>query len=598
MKSIRWKLVFIYLTLVFIVMLITGTFIIMRIKNQEIKKTEDELKNCAVYIEEQILNEYSDESEFQNGFVDLFIKSAAMRNIQGNILNSNGETIASTVSTEQNYFQEYKNSIAISALSGTESFSSSEKDFDSNSQVKEFMCYGYPVFDENDNVKYVIYVQMDSQSINDNLSQTIGTIVIAVFLALALTAILGLLFANTITSPISLLTKKANLLAKGHLEQHIIVKSNDEIGQLTRSFNYMARELRKTVSDMENENHKLEILLHNMTDGVLAFDEMGNLIHANKVSCDLLEVDERRITFNWFLSKLNLKTDDIKPGKLKEVTIASGDKYLSASLIPYTSKNKNIEGIVAVIQDITKHRRLDDLRKEFVANVSHEIRTPITNIKSYTETLLEGAVDERETAIDFLNEINSAADRMKFLTDDLLELSRLDGKKISFNFHKAQLYDLVSSAVKQNIISASKKNQKIILREPKIHNMTVYADEDRINQVINNIISNSMKYSPENTKIIVELGEEDNCYFVKISDSGIGIPKEDLERIFERFYRVDKARSRAMGGNGLGLSIAMEMMEGNGGTIKAYNNIGKGTTMRLIFPKYKDFYKKINVNEK
>lgn len=596
MKSIRWKLVFIYLTLVFIVMLITGTFIIMRIESQETNKAEDELRNCAVYIEEQILNEYPKEEEFQKGFVDLFIKSATMRNIQGNVLNSEGETIASTVSTDQNYFQEYKNSVVISALAGKESFVSSKKDVDSNSQVKEFMSYGYPVFDDEGEVKYVIYVQMDSQSINDSLAQTINTIVIAVFLALALTAILGLLFANTITSPISLLTKKANLLAKGHLEQHIIVKSNDEIGQLTRSFNYMARELRKTVSDMENENNKLEILLHNMTDGVLAFDEMGNLIHANKVSCDLLEVDERRITFDWFLNRMNITRSDLQPNVIKEVTIVLNDKYLSTSLIPYTGKNKRVEGIVAVIQDITKHRKLDDLRKEFVANVSHEIRTPITNIKSYTETLIEGAIDDREIAMDFLNEINSAADRMKFLTDDLLELSRVDGNKIKYKFNKAKLYDLVSSAVKQNTISAEKKNQEIILREPKIHNMSVYVDEGRINQVINNIISNAMKYSPEKTKIIVELGEEDNEYFVKITDSGIGIPKEDLERIFERFYRVDKARSRAMGGNGLGLSIAMEMMEGHGGTIKAASTVGKGTVMRLIFPKYKEFYDKINVS--
>lgn len=586
-----------YLTLVFIVMIMTGTFIIMRIESQEMKKAEDELRSCAVYIEEQIINEYSDGDEFQKGFVDLFFKSASMRSIQGNILNSDGETIASTVSTDENYFQEYKNSAVISALSGKECFSSSQKAVDSNSQVKEFMSYGYPVKDENGSVIYVIYVQMDSQSINDSMSQTIHTIVTAVFLALALTAILGLLFANTITIPISLLTKKANLLAKGHLEQHIIVKSNDEIGQLTRSFNYMARELRKTVSDMENENNKLEILLHNMTDGVLAFDEMGNLIHANKVSCDMLEVDEKRITFDWFLNKMQITREDLKPDKIKEITISSGDKYLGASLIPYTGKNRMVEGIVAVIQDITKHRRLDDLRKEFVANVSHEIRTPITNIKSYTETLLEGAVDDRETAVDFLNEINMAADRMKFLTDDLLELSRLDGNKIKYNFKKAQLYDIVSSAVKQNVISAGKKNQEIILRKPKTVNMSVYIDEGRINQVINNIISNAMKYSPENTRIIVELWEDGDKFIVKIADSGIGIPKEDLERIFERFYRVDKARSRAMGGNGLGLSIAMEMMQGHGGTIKASNNIGGGTVMKLIFPKYKDFYNKIKENE-
>lgn len=249
-----------------------------------------------------------------------------------------------------------------------------------------------------------------------------------------------------------------------------------------------------------------------------------------------------------------------------------------------------------VLKDITRQKKLDDMRKEFVANVSHEIRTPITTIKSYTETLLDGAIDEKELAIDFLNTINEASDRMKFLTDDLLELSRLDGGKISFNFKVTNLYDIVVGCVKQNIIIANNKNQQIILSEPINKNMYVLIDTDRINQVLNNVISNAIKYSYDGKDINIFIEENEENFIVNIKDNGIGIPKEDIGRIFERFYRVDKARSRAMGGNGLGLSIAKEIMLEHNGDIKAYSKVGDGTTMQIIFKKYRDLENPLKFN--
>ncbi len=589
MKSVRFKLIFIYFILVFIVMIISGTFIIFSIQKQETSKIEEELKSFSKAIKEQIIDQYEDPNDFQSGFTDLFMKRVFTQNIQGAIIDKDGKTIAGTNFSETEGPYQYKNSIVILALAGKENFENSKKSLDENSVVKEWLSYGYPIIDNNNNVEYVIYVQMDSSNIKDTLKQTTNTIGIAVIIALVLAITLGSMFSNTITSPISLLTKKANLLAKGHLEQHIIVKGEDEIGQLTRSFNHMARELRKTVSEMENENNKLEIVLHNMTDGVVAFDELGSLIHANKEFYELMGIDEEeqyKINLDYFLYKINLPKNQIRLNKNTEILIDENGKYIQVVLIPYTDKNNFIEGIMIVLKDITKQKKLDDMRKEFVANVSHEIRTPITTIKSYTETLLEGALEEKEIAIDFLNTINEAADRMKFLTDDLLELSRLDGGKINFNFKISNLYDIVIGCVKQNIIIANKKNQQIILDEPINKNMMIMADIDRINQVLNNIISNAIKYSYENTSIQIFIEETQENFIVNIKDNGIGIPKEDIGRIFERFYRVDKARSRAMGGNGLGLSIAKEIMSEHNGDIKVYSKVGEGTTMQVIFKKY------------
>ena len=590
MKSVRFKLIFIYFILVFIVMIISGTFIIFTIKKQEINKAQEELKSFSKAIKEQIIDQYEDPRDFQSGFTDLFIKRVFTQNIQGAIIDSDGKTIAGTNFFETKGPYQYKNSVVIAALNGKEVFEKSKKSLDQNEVTKEWLSYAYPVLKDDNKVEYVIYVQIDSSGIKETLKQTTNTIGIASIIALILAIALGSLFSNTITSPISLLTRKANLLAKGHLEQHIIVRGEDEIGQLTRSFNHMARELRKTVSEMENENNKLEIVLHNMTDGVVAFDELGSLIHANKEFYDLMGIDEDdlyKINLDYFLNRINLAKNKIKLNTNTEILIEERDKYIQVVLIPYTDKNNFIEGIMIVLKDITRQKKLDNMRKEFVANVSHEIRTPITTIKSYTETLLEGAIEEKDLAIDFLNTINEAADRMKFLTDDLLQLSKLDGGKINFNFKLYNLYDIIVGCVKQNIIIANNKNQKILLDESKNKNMMVMIDTDRINQVLNNILSNAIKYSNENTNIKIYIEETNSSFKVNIQDNGMGIPKEDIGRIFERFYRVDKARSRAMGGNGLGLSIAKEIMQEHNGDIKAYSKVGEGTTMQVIFKKYK-----------
>lgn len=590
MKSIRFKLMFIYFILVFIVMIISGTYIIISIQKQEMQKIEYELKSFARAVNEQIIEQYEDEKDFQNGFIELFVKRIFIQNVQGSIINYDGKTIASTDYSGTNYSSDHKNSVVISALAGNEVFAKIKRsNGEYSNEYKEVLGYGLPIFDENNKLSYIIYAQTDTVTLNETLMQTINIIGIAIIIALILAMSLGNLFSRTITEPIALLTKKADLLAEGHLEQYITVRGEDEIGRLTRKFNHMARELRKTVLKLENENNKLEIVLHNMTDGLVAFDDIGNLVHANREFYELMSIDEEdeyKVNLEYFLYKINLPKNKIKINKNTEITIKEKGRYIQTVLIPYVGKNNFIEGIMIVLKDITKQKKLDDMRKEFVANVSHEIRTPITTIKSYTETLIEGAIYEKELAIDFLNTINEATDRMTLLTDDLLELSRLDNGKISFNFKLYNLYDIVSGCVKQNVIIANKKNQQIILLEPINTDMEVIVDIGRINQVLNNIISNSMKYTGENADIQIYITEQQKTFIVGVKDNGIGIPKEDIGRIFERFYRVDKARSRAMGGNGLGLAIAKEIMVEHGGTIKAYSEQNQGTTMEIIFKKY------------
>lgn len=572
-----------YLSLVFIVMLVSGTFIIMSIAGQENERAREELEQYAAYIEEQVIDQYDSPQQFAEGIVNLVITNSAQKNFRGHILDKDGVTVASSLTTDEEGYLSFNNSAVISALAGEDKFVSGKREADRNGQVKEWVSYAHSVKDAEGNVEYVVYVQMDGESIMQSRKQVTSTIMIAVALALVMGAAVGMLFANTITDPIIVLTKKANLLAKGKLEQHATVKSNDEIGQLTRSFNTMARELRKNVTEVENQRDKLEVVLHNMTDGVLAFDENGILIHANKVCYDMIEMDDILVSLDWFLEKLSLDRSCIRPGG-KEVVVCQDGKYISVTLVPSSTGNE-LNGVIVVLHDITRHRQLDDMRKEFVANVSHEIGTPLTTIKGYAELLLDGAIDDKAVAMDFLKEIDVAADRMKLLRDDLLDLSRFDTKVNKFDFKKVDLMELLDGCVRQNVVVASQKNQTIKFRRPK-EPMYIMADAARVNQAITNIISNSVKYSPENATIKIFARSDEKYYSVSIADNGIGMPKEALDRIFERFYRVDKARSRQMGGNGLGLAIVKEIMDAHHGTIKVQSTEGKGTTMILSFPKY------------
>lgn len=577
-----------YLSLVFIVMILTGTFIIVSTESREQRKASEELRQCAVYIEEQVIEQY-DSRYFQDSLINLSIVSSTLRNMSAHILNSQGETIASSTVNDEADFQHYTNSAIISALNGKESFLAKSKITDSLGQEKTVMSYSYPCKDSSNKVLYIVYVQMDSEAIEESINQTTRTILVAVIIALVITTILGLLFANTITTPIAALTKKANLMAKGRLDQKVTVKGNDEIGQLTKSFNIMAKELRKTIVESEEQRNKLEIVLHNMTDGILAFDDKGQLIHINRSSYDMLEIDDVKISLKWLLDMFNIDISDVEKNSVKELVVnGKDDKYISVAIIPYTLKKKKKQekpgGIIVVLHDITKHRQLDNMRQEFVANVSHEIGTPLTTIKGYAELLLDGAIDDKSVAMDFLKEINVAADRMKILRDDLLDLSRFDTKVNKLNKEDVNLVSLVSGCCRQNLIVADNKNQNIVFNPPE-KPMFIYADPGRINQVITNIMSNAMKYSDNGSTINIKLKETEKYYHLEIQDNGIGMPKEALDRIFDRFYRVDKARSRAMGGNGLGLAIVKEIMDAHDGSIKVYSELGKGTTMVLIFPK-------------
>ena len=506
-----------YLSLVLMVMIVTGSYILLSMQKTEIDKARTQLALYAEKVSEQVVESY-EEADFQTGIEQFSRTSSSGSQIQGNILNEYCETIASTT-VSQPPFPEYRNTVVSSALAGEIGFDDSRKDLESDTT---WICYAMPAMTINGSVKYVVYAQMNASSMQASLAQTTRTIIVAVFLALVLAILMAYIFSKTITEPIRQLTAKAKLFASGDLKQTVEVLSEDEIGQLSESFNYMASELNKTIGETFREKNKLEAILHNMTDGVISFDKNGEISHANTVAAEMLEVDKLDFTLDMFTRKYDLEldepSDNDEDGRAVQLqyTFPVGEKYINAGFSPYFNESEEIEGIVVVLQDITKQKKLDDMRKEFVANVSHEMRTPLTTIKSYTETLMYGAIDEKDIAMDFLSIINTEADRMSFLVRDLLQLSRFDNKQVKFKFTKVYINELISENVRQNKIHAENKHQNLILELYPDDDAYVVADRDRVNQVINNITTNAIKYSPENATVKIYVTEDKNYYKIKI----------------------------------------------------------------------------------
>ena len=590
-RGIRTKLVALYMALVFIVMIVSGTFIYMSIKNMEAEKVRRDLSTMASIIDDQFLKNTSASPEVIER--QLYYDSAISP-----VANRRKDIICAILDNEGNVFvpmndgNAYKDSVIIAAINGNEKFEPWVKGVGrttgDNTMVKTWLNYAVPSYNDDGRIEYIIFLSMDAADILSNLDSVTNTILVAVAIAMVLAVILGVLFASTLTGPISSLTKTAREMAMGNLNQQIAVKSDDEIGQLTDNFNNLAESLSKTIADMNSEKNRIEIILNNMTDGVLAYDSDNKLIHANYASSEMLDIaDIEHKAFEDIMEIIGVSAKncmDFANRENEDSIIEISDKYISISYSVYRNAQEVIEGVVLVLQDVTKHTKLDNMRREFVANVSHEIRTPLTTIKSYTETLLEGASDDKETMRNFLETIDSETDRMTLLTTDLLELSRFDNKQYNMQFEEHNLIALINNSIRQNTVLAENKKQTIVF-ELSESNLPVICDSSRINQVINNVLSNSIKYSGENSKVTISINTSGRDYKVFIQDEGMGIPKEDLQRIFERFYRVDKARSRAMGGTGLGLAIAKEIMDAHEGKISAISNAGKGTTMVLRFKK-------------
>ena len=450
-----------------------------------------------------------------------------------------------------------------------------------------------------DETNSIIETEMTAEQMhnltNMQMEQTKILILCAILVFSCIVLIVGWITIQRIIKPMDKLIQETEKVTNAGSSKLVEVgkrkkrKRKSEVDTLTNVIGIMTGELKQKLNQVDRQRREIEAILQHMNDGILAFDDKGKLMHLNHAAKEMLGLQNEK-TFDEIFKKLNVEINMeailyLANWTASEQRVKVRDRIVNIFFAPYKDENDLSSGIIAVVQDITEHVKLDEMRKEFVADVSHELKTPITSIIGYADTLQDGEYDQ-ETTKKFLNVISQEGRRMSNLVSDLLTLSRYDTNRVHKEVTEFDLGELAKKCQEKLRIEIEKKKQNVecyvTADVPPIK-----ADKAGIERVILNVLSNAIKYTEENGSIKIYVGFVYNDAYIKIIDNGIGIPKEDLERIFERFYRVDKARTREMGGTGLGLSIAKEIIEQNNGSIDIKSEYGKGTEVVIRIPAMK-----------
>ena len=414
-------------------------------------------------------------------------------------------------------------------------------------------------------------------------------------IAIVLVIIVTFLISQGITKPIAEMKKQTEKIAEGNYTGEVKIYSDDELGQLGQAINDLSFKIKEAQESTESERQRLDSVLRHMSDGVIATDRRGRIVIMNTAALDILNLKSEKVIGIPLLEILPLEEHvtfrellETQQERLIHLEEDGEDSMIQCEFSVIQRESGFISGLVCVLTDVTEQQKIERERRNFVSNVSHELRTPLTSIKSYTEALVDGAWENKEIAPGFLNVIETETDRMMRMITDLLNLSRMDQNRFGLEKEFINMNELVLHIVNRfEMVLQSEpyrdKNYRI-LTDITQRDLWVELDQDKITQVLDNIINNAIKYSPDGGRIIVRLMETHTDIIVSVSDEGLGIARKDIPHLFDRFYRVDKARSRAMGGSGLGLAIAQEVIQLHGGKIWVNSIENKGSTFFVSLP--------------
>lgn len=598
-KSIRWKITIIFVLLVLITEIIIGAFNVFAILNHYHRDFSNDIDSVfTAEIKNDLLaaaNELTIPPDVSSGIV---IDEYSQENINliNDVLSSNSGTLGITAARFYCILdgvtgEVLKSSNGITSVesNATTALAIQGRESRETGITKTYMDYALPLTN-GDNVKYIVYIRDSCQDQSATLNTIIRTILISLALTILISAIAGAFIANFVTVPIQQLSLQARKLADGDINALQKSESKDEIGNLTNSLIYLAHTRKQSSDQAMGEKIKVETILQNMNDGILAFDMKGKLIHFNPEAKRLLNrqyLDD--IRFDRFFKEINanITLGDLlymKPDGSVEREIKLSNQYLHLNFATFKVDNK-VGGIIVVIHDVTKQEKLEQSRRDFVANVSHELRTPLTTIKSYSETLADMPDVDRELQIRFLDVIASESDRMARIISNLLTLAELDENQTYIKAPEPiDVRKMLESIVERMSLTAQKKHQSLTYHP--INDVPIIAgDHDVLERIIINIVSNALKYTRDGGSIEVYSSKVYNDISIKVVDNGIGIQEDKLPHIFDRFYRVDKARSRDTGGTGLGLAIAKQSLESVfNGKIKIASEFHKGTEVTITIP--------------
>jgi len=454
----------------------------------------------------------------------------------------------------------------------------------------EMLYIALPIKQNNQNIG-VLRLALPLASVQKDLFAVRKTIIVSLFFTLGLAFLLGSVLAKTIVNPINRIIHVSSRFAQGDFTRRIFHSSSDEIGQLALTLNKMAQEIEEKIREIATKSQHLEVIFNSMVEGVIVTDSNEKIISINHAIEGLFNVTIAGTQGRFLLEGIRnsdisgLINSVLKNAKFisKEVTLVLAERKIVQVNVSPVFENDKVTGAVAVIHDMTQVKHLETMRRDFVANVSHELKTPLTSIKGFVETLLEGALEDKDNSINFLKIVNNHVDRLNALIDDLLELSYLESETMVLNKNKVKLSGLVEEVLLGFKSQIKKKGIEIKSDLPV--DLAVLVDPGKIEQVFTNLIHNAVKYNNENGFVRIYAEQFMDKIKITIEDSGSGIPAKDIPRIFERFYRVDKARSRELGGTGLGLSIVKHIIELHSGNVGVESTEGLGSKFWFTLPK-------------
>lgn len=590
-RSLNVKLVLTLVVIIVSVMSVVGVFLL---NNVNIFYADDFLDQMNSGFSDRLVEQLSDcfeHEDFSSAQRDILIaysvnfsfdnyRNFYILDMDGNILESSSPDTEKLPKTHN----------LLSAMN--------RKNGENNVSGNRFFDYAYYISSEKG--ESIVYIYDDLTRMKSLLWMLFTIILQALFIGLAIALFLCFFLTRAITSPIQKLTAGAKTIASGEYDYRIETVSNDEIGELTQNFNQMAGKIESTVAQVSGEREKLTLIFGRLKDGVAAFDENGVMLHINPAAYRLLRLpDETELSFDNFTEKLGMP--EITSVLLRRTTVINIADYtlhpaggaelildVSFNVFPY-DVDKN--GYLVVLQDITERALLEQSRRDFIANVSHELRTPLTSIKGATEIILDDEEMPEAMRKRFLSIVMNESDRMTRIVKDLLVLSRLENRRMSWKLSRFSIYDMMRQVCDALQSEAAGHEHTLTFYADPDKTGLIAADKERLEQVVTNVIGNSIKYTPNGGTIDVTLLPIDEvdenrryAYRIVVRDNGVGISEENIPHLFERFYRVDKARNSDVGGTGLGLSIAKEIVDAHHGKITVESGKGKGTCVTVCLP--------------
>lgn len=582
-KKLRWKLTATYIGLVILSMLVMGAYLINSLENYFYDSLKNRLETKALLSSRLIENSFDDwDTQHMEALADKISSDLGARvtiiDMGGNVLGDSQEN----ASIMENHLNRPEVRKAITDGTGMATRYS-------NTINSHMMYVAVKIYRDQEPAGFV-RLALPLTETRQAFFNLWSAVLVAILLAVLITAPVSLGLGKKVTEPVERLIEFTRYVSQGEFGRQVRVKSNDEIGELAATLNHMAATINEKVKQVSEGKNQLEAVLTSMISGVIFVDHKGQINLINPAAEKFLSFMGTGLPYDVSIKNPELANaikNVLASGQVaeQEIRINMEETYLKVIISPILNQSGSLSGIVAVLHDITEIKKLERMRREFVANVSHELKTPVTAIKGFTETLLDGAMNDRETSCEFIEIIDGETERLSRLIQDLLELSKIESKKVKLNNEQVDISKIVQNIVIKMHGQIEKAGLTIYLDLP-VKPVTAALDLDMIGQVMLNLVDNAVKYTPAGGMIKIAVAEKNEDIIVSVLDNGFGIPSDDLNRVFERFYRVDKARSRDAGGTGLGLSIVKHIIEDvYGGKVGVKSKPGSGSEFYFTLPR-------------